>query len=43
MVAGTRGGGGGSPEGMRRRRMMEMALEALYLSTIYVIMSMDEW
>ena len=40
---GTRGGGGGSPEGMWWRRVMEMALEALYLSTIYVIVSVNEW
>jgi hypothetical protein len=43
IVVGTRGGGGGSPEKMRWCHAIEMALEALNLSTIYVRVYVGEW
>jgi hypothetical protein len=42
-VVGTRGGGGGSPEKMWWCHAIEMALEALNLSTIYVRVYVGEW
>jgi hypothetical protein len=43
LMAASACGGGGSPKGMRWHREIEVALEALNLSTIYVSVYVGEW